>query len=80
AIGVGQAVRDLQIDTPGQLRLITQATSGVPIDFPIHFTRCQFNLSRMSRAAFGLLYRLMLKEKEKRKVVLKPTICQGATT
>ena len=80
AMGVGKAVRDLGINTPGQLKLITQSTEGVTREFPIDFTRCQFSMKRLCTAAFGLLYRLMLNEKQDRQVILKATIHQGATT
>lgn len=80
AMGVGQAVLDLGIDYPSQLKLITQATIGVPRDFPIDYTRCQFNLSRLCRAAFGLLYRLMLDDHKEQGVLLRPAFEQGATT
>ncbi|MBL4702355.1 MAG: substrate-binding domain-containing protein, partial [Phycisphaeraceae bacterium] len=80
AMGVGQAVLDLQIQTPGQLKLVTQATAGVSRDFPIDFTRVQFDLARIGRGAFGLLYRLMLHERDADRLILKAAICQGRTT
>ena len=80
AMGVGKAVLDLQIDTPGQLKLITHATLGVERDFPLDFTCCQYDLKRICRGAFGLLYRLMLGERDADRLMIKAAIRQGSTT
>lgn len=80
AMGVGQAVCDLHIDTPNQLKLVTHATAGVKRDFPLDFTCCQFDLARICRGAIGLLYRLMLRERDADRLVIKAAICQGSTT
>jgi DNA-binding LacI/PurR family transcriptional regulator len=80
AMGVGKAVRDLQIKTPDELKLVTHATVGVDRDFPIDFTRCQFDLKRVCRGAFGLLYRLMTGERNAQRLIIKAAINQGITT
>ena len=80
AMGVGQAVLDLSIKTPGQLKLVTQATDGVPRDFPLNYTRYQFDLPRICRGAFGLLHRMMLREREADRLIMKATLRQGSTT
>ncbi len=80
AMGVGKAVRDLMIATPDQLKLVTHATQGVDRDFPINFTRCQYDLNRICRGAFGLLYRLMIGERDADRLMIKAAIKQGSTT
>ena len=80
AMGVGKAVIDLHIQTPEQLQLVTQATAGVPRDFPVNFTKSQYDLTRICRGAVGLLYRLMLRDREADRLIIKATICQGSTT
>lgn len=80
AMGVGQAVVDLKIDPIRECKMITQATAGVPRDFPVNFTRCEFNLSRMCIAAVSLLYRLMARERDGHSVFMKSVIRQGETT
>lgn len=80
AMGVGKAILDLGIDTPGQLKVVTHATVGVERDFPLDFTRCQYDLKRICRGAFGLLYRLMLGERDADRLTIKAAIQQGSTT
>lgn len=80
AMGVGKAVREMGIQTPGQLKIVTHATQGVNMQFPLNFTRSQFTMNRICRGAFGLLYRLMLGLDNKQEVTIKAVIQQGATT
>jgi DNA-binding LacI/PurR family transcriptional regulator len=80
ATGVAAAVHDLHIDTPTQLKLIAHATAGVEREDPLNMTRCQFDLKRICRGAFGLLYRLMLHERNADRLIIKAAIRQGDTT
>ena len=80
AMGVCKAVCDLQIDIPRQLKLITQATIGVERDFSLDITRCAFDLKRICRGAFAMLYRHMLGDRDAQRLLIKAAICQGSTT
>ena len=80
AMGVGQAIRDLKIQTPSQLKVVTHANQGVDLDLPLNFTQAQFSMDRLCRGAFGLLYRLMLGRDDKQAVRLKAALKQGGTT
>lgn len=80
AMGVGQAIKDLKIQIPTQLKVVTHATKGVTLDFPLNFTKAQFDMNRVCRGAFGLLYRLMLGRDDRQEVSFKAAIQQAATT
>jgi DNA-binding LacI/PurR family transcriptional regulator len=79
ASGVGQAVVDMGIATPSQLKIVTHATNGVDRDFPFVFTQSQFDLHRISVGAFSLLYRMMIGQPTDG-LIMKAAIKQGATT
>jgi DNA-binding LacI/PurR family transcriptional regulator len=79
-VGVCQAMQELKIQTPTQLKVVTHATKGVDLNFPLQFTQSQFDINRICRGAFGLLYRLMLGYDNKNQVRFTASIQQGQTT
>jgi len=80
-VGVAEAICELGIACPQELAVICQATDGVPIRFALPFSTCRFNVARWSRAATGLLDRLIRTGgEEPARIALKPRIVQGETT
>ncbi|MAX22884.1 MAG: hypothetical protein CMJ19_00150 [Phycisphaeraceae bacterium] len=79
-LGVGKAMRELQIQSPAQLKVVTHATRGVHLDFPLDFTKAQFDMDEICQGAFDLLYSLMLGLDDQQQVRFTAAIEQGQTT
>jgi len=81
ALGIGRAIVEMGIRVPGELAVITHACAGVPMDFPLPFTTCRYDVGRISRALYGMLERLIRGGPRDRGVVrVRPRVVQGQTT
>ena len=80
AVGVGQAVRELGIQVPDELAIVSHASGGAPIELPLAFTRCQFDIDRICRAVVGLLGRIAAhRAPQKYRVRIRPRLVPADT-